>query len=123
MKYKPLGKLEQEVMDIIWSCKLCTVSDVVSKLKKKNHTLAYTTVATILQRLCDKGLLSRKSHGKSYIYYPKITKEMYSKNIIKSYLNKFLDTFGDVALASFAKSIETLPGKKRKYLLKLLQNK
>ena len=123
MKYRDLGELEQQVMDIIWECKTCSVSDVALKLRRKKHILAYTTVATILQRLFEKGLLVKKSQGKSYIYSPKVTKEIYSKNIIKSYLNKFLDTFGDVAIASFAKSVETLPGKKRKYLLKLLQNK
>lgn len=123
MKMKELGELEQQAMDIIWSCQACFVLDVVAKLRQKRHILAYTTVATILQRLFDKGLLTRKSQGKSYLYSPKVTKEIYSKNIIRSYVNKFLDTFGDVAVASFANSIDTLPYKKRQYLLKLLQHK
>ena len=120
MKTKELGELGQEVMDIIWEKQKCTIRDVVNELQQTRQ-IAYTTVATILQRLYDKGLLKRTDEGKKgHVYTPKISKKIYTKNLAQSFLNKFMGSFGDIALASFVESIEELPKKKKEYFLKLL---
>lgn len=113
-----MSELEEEVMAIIWNCTSCTVRDVMKKLSNKK--LAYTTVATILYRLYEKGIVIRKGQGISFIYSPKLSKESYSKKIAKSFIKTFVHSFGDVAIASFAQSIEILPKAKREYFLKLL---
>lgn len=118
MRPASLGALEQKVMDIVWENKQCCVRDVIEKLGKK---LAYTTVATILQRLHDKGLLNRKENKSGYVYSPKLSKESYSKNIAQSFLKKFIGSYGNTAIASFAESVDRLPEKKRQYFLKLLE--
>ena len=120
MKTKSLGELEQQIMDILWECKSCSARDILIILKK-NRNLAYTTVATILQRLYDKGLLKRIENKSGYIYSPKVTKKSYSKNIAQTFLRKFINSFGDTAIASFAESIDKLPEKKRKYFVKMLE--
>lgn len=120
MKPKSLGDLEQEVMDIVWGLEKCSVRDVLEKLNK-NRQLAYTTVATILQRLHEKGLVNRKDKGVAFIYTPKLSKEVYSKNLAQSFIKKFFNSFGDVGVASFAQSIDSLPKKKKGYLLELLE--
>lgn len=120
MKSASLGGLEQQIMDIVWEYRSCPARDVLNKLET-DKKLAYTTVATILQRLYDKGLLSRKENTAGYIYSPKVSKEKYTKNVAKSFLRNFINSFGDTAIASFADSIEKLPTKKRKYFLKLLE--
>lgn len=119
MKSTSLGKLEQQIMDIVWESKNCTPRDVLTKLKG-DKKLAYTTVATILQRLHDKGLLTRKESSTGHIYSPKVSKEKYIKNVAQSFLKNFIDSFGDTAIASFADSIDKLPGKKRKYFIEIL---
>lgn len=120
MKSKVLGQLEQQIMDIVWESKNCSIRDVLNKLVK-DKKLAYTTVATILQRLFDKGLLVRKEDHGSYIYSPKLSKEKYSKNIVQLFLKNSINSFGDTAIASFADGIDKLPEKKRKYFLELLE--
>ncbi len=114
-----LGELEKEVMDILWEHKNCSAREVLIKLQK-DRTLAYTTVATVLQRLYDKGLVKRTEDKSGHIYSPKLSKESYSKNIARSFLKNFMDSFGDTAIASFADSIDKLPEKKRKYFLEIL---
>src|SRR3989344_8977007 len=116
-----LGELEKEIMDILWEYKNCSARDVLIKLQK-DRTLAYTTVATVLQRLYDKGLVKRTENKSGHIYSPKLSKESYSKNIAQSFLKKFIDSFGDTAIASFADSIDKLPAKKKDYFLKLLDD-
>jgi len=120
MKAASLGELEKQIMDIVWKCNECSGRDVLNSLGKK-RTLAYTTVATILQRLYEKGLLIRKEKRIGYVYSPKLSKEGYGKSIAKSFLNKFIDSFGDTAIASFAEGIDGLPKKKRKQFLKLIE--
>lgn len=122
MKNTSLGRLEQQVMDIVWNYQECSVREVLSEISK-NRKLAYTTIATILQRLNDKGMVERKVEGLSYIYSPALSKKSYSKKIAKSFIKKFVHSFGDIAIASFAQSIESLPKEKRKYFLKLLKNR
>lgn len=119
MKATQLGELEQQVMDILWEHKQCSARDILTQLEK-DRKLAYTTVATILQRLYDKGLVTRKDDKLGHIYAPKVSKEKFSKNIAQSFLNKFIDSFGDTAIASFAESIDKLPDEKRKYFLEIL---
>ncbi|PIX68729.1 hypothetical protein COZ40_01745 [Candidatus Roizmanbacteria bacterium CG_4_10_14_3_um_filter_39_13] len=121
MVQKSMSKLEQEVMAIIWKCKSCSVRDVMAKLS--NTRLAYTTVATILQRLYKKGIVARKGQGVSFIYLPKVTKETYAKKLAQLFVKNFYSAFNDTAIVSFAESIETLPKAKKSYFLKLLQDK
>lgn len=120
MKNINLGELEKQIMDIVWECKSCSARDVLIVLEK-DHKLAYTTIATILKRLYDKGLLKRAEDKLGYTYSPKLSKERYSRNIAQSFLKKFIDSFGDTAIASFAESIDKLPDQKRKYFLELLE--
>ncbi|MEK7096999.1 MAG: BlaI/MecI/CopY family transcriptional regulator [Patescibacteria group bacterium] len=121
MVQQSMSKLEQEVMSIIWKCKSCSVRDVMTKLSNKK--LAYTTVATILQRLYKKGIVLKKSWENSFVYSPKITKETYSKKFAQTFIKKFFSSFSDTAVVSFAESIDTLPKEKKLYLLKLLERK
>ncbi len=65
------GALELEVLQILWAAtEPLQATDVQAKLKKK---LAYTSVATVLSRLCAKGLLSRTLSGRSYAYEPTVS--------------------------------------------------
>ncbi len=122
MKQKPISELEQQVMNIIWERKVCSVKDIYTELQKKRK-IAYTTVATIVLRLEKKGLVKKKGEERlSYIYQPALSKETYTKSIAKAFLKRFIQSFGDTAVASFAESVEKLPEKKRKYFLKLLDN-
>lgn len=121
MKTVSLGELEQRIMNIVWEMKSCSTRDVQNKLGK-DRKLAYTTVATVLQRLYEKGLITRTAKTKAHIYFPRVSKESYGRNIAQSFLKRFINSFGDTAIASFAESIEQLPKEKRKYFLKLLKD-
>ncbi len=120
MKQKILSGLEQKIMEIVWEYNECSVRDVLLRLEKK-HKLAYTTIATILQRLYNKGLVTKKTTKSGYVYSYKVSRELYTTNVVKNFMKKVVDSFGDTAVASFAESIEKLPTEKRKYLLKLLE--
>lgn len=107
-------------MDIIWSMGTCSIGDVMSARNGKKK-LAYTTIATIIDRLYAKRFLRRMQKGKRYIYEPAVTRAEFGKNVATHFIQRFLKNFGDVAIASFAESIEELPEKKRRSLLKTIK--
>jgi predicted transcriptional regulator len=92
---------------------------VVEETNKKKN-LAYTTIATILERLHEKGLVKKDTSSFTVIFTPKQTKEEFSQRIARTLLDKFFGSFGDAAIASFAKSIDRLPKEKKEYFLELL---
>lgn len=120
MKIKSLSELEQEVMNIVWEFDACSVRDVLKQISEKKP-LAYTTVATILHRLYEKGLVVRKDKDFAVHYVAKVSKESYSNSMAKSFIQKFVSVFGDMAIASFAESVDKLPKEKKEYFLSLLE--
>ncbi len=120
MKSTSLGELEQQTMDIVWEQGNCSAREVLTSLEK-NKRLAYTTIATILQRLFDKGLLTRKESKLGYVYSPKLSKEKYTQNVARVFLKKFISSFGDTAISSFVESIDNLPKEKKEYFVQLLE--
>lgn len=120
MKAKTLSELEQEIMSVVWTLGKCTIREVVEETNKTKN-LAYTTIATILERLHEKGLVKKDTSAFTVVFTPKQSKEEFSQKMAQSLLEKFFGTFGDAAITSFAQSIDDLPKEKKEHLLKLLQ--
>lgn len=66
-----LGRLEAEVMEIVWARGEGRVQEVVKAL---DRPLAYTTVMTTLDRLFKKGLLNRAKQDRAYVYSVRLTR-------------------------------------------------
>jgi predicted transcriptional regulator len=62
------GELEGEVLAALWAAGGSTTAAAVHK--DLGDDTAYTTVLTILTRLCDKGLVTRRREGRSHLYTP-----------------------------------------------------
>lgn len=121
MKQKSVSEFEQQVMIILWERGKCSIRVVYAHLPKEKK-VTYSTVATILGRLYKKGLVSKKIKKSICIFSPRISKELYTENIVKTFLNKFVGTFSEVGLASFVKVVNRLPKEKRGYFLSFLEN-
>lgn len=119
MKSTVQGKLETAVMDVLWSNGESSPREVLIALKNK---FALTTISTILERLCDKGLLNKNKTGGRVRFSTKMSKKIYSEKMVGQFINKVFDSFGNVAVSSFAKGIENLPDDKKQELIELLKN-
>jgi len=94
---KVLGKLEAEVMEIVWSEGKASVRDVYEKLVV-NRDIAYTTVMTTLGRLTSKGILSKTRQGNAYIYSSLICKDEFVRNMISSILDGLIQDYKNEVL-------------------------
>jgi len=71
------------------------------------RTRAYTTVMTILTRLCDKGLLERRRQGRGFVYRPALTKEQLAAQTLHDVLASTDDPHA--VLAHFVKDLRAAP--------------
>lgn len=71
-----LGELETSVLEVLWGRgEAMAVRDVCSSLERR-PALAYTTVMTVLDRLHEKGFVTRVKSGKAFLYRPKFSREI-----------------------------------------------
>lgn len=112
------GKLESLVMEMVWKKKICSPKEILVELENQ---YALTTVSTVLERLHLKGLLNKNKNGGKVVFSPKISQEVYSDSIVKQFMDKAMNSFGDLAVSSFAKGVDQLPDKRRKELVELLK--
>ena len=64
---KPLSALEHLVMDFLWTGDSAT-SEQVREALAARHPMKESTVRTILKRLEEKGYVSHKVQGRTYVY-------------------------------------------------------
>lgn len=70
------GDLQAEVMTVLWKLGEATVEDVRAEQPRRRRS-AYNTVQTVLNRLVERGLLSRQREGRAYVYKPKVEESEY----------------------------------------------
>lgn len=80
-----LGDLQAQIMTALWRIEAGTVEQVRSALPPR-YCGAYTTVQTVLNRLAERGLLTRHRSGQAIVYRPKLTETQYLSRAIQSTL-------------------------------------
>lgn len=76
-----LSDLQLDVMDVLWERGEATVADVHQALAA-SRGLAYTTVATLLTRLEDKGVARRRREGRQLCYRAHVTKDEVQRRMV-----------------------------------------
>ena len=88
-----LGSLETEVLLSLRELKEAPARDVRRSLERRGTRVAYTTVATILSRLFDKGLVRRRREscrgGERYVYRAADVEQKYLMNLLRGVVAMF----------------------------------
>ncbi len=84
MQQRGLGDLEAAVMERVWDRHDgVTVREVFEELTDKRQ-IAYTTVLSTLDNLHRKDWVRREREGKAYRYWPTLTREERSANLMRA---------------------------------------
>lgn len=86
-----LGRLERQVMDVIWRHDTVSVKDVQTAMTRR---VAYTTVMTTMDRLFKKGLLDRERDGRAFRYRAACTREEMERVVASGLLHALLEAGG-----------------------------
>ncbi len=120
---KTLTKAEEEVMQSIWKLGEGTMGQIYDSLRDEKP--AYNTIASIVRILEKKGFVDHKAYGRVFVYFPLVSKEEYSKNFIKSFVNRYFDKSLKKLISAFSDdslSIEELQ-QLEEYINSLIQKK
>jgi len=86
-----LTKGEMEIMNLLWNFDgEATIKDILDRCDEPKP--AYTTVATFLKILYQKGFISQEKHptsGKTYFYRPLMTREEYTSRVMDDVTTSF----------------------------------
>lgn len=97
-----LTKAEEEIMQAVWQIGPCTVGDIRDYIERElnQEKPPHSTISTMLRILDKKGFLGHRVYGRTFEYFPLITKEEYSRRSLKRLVQ---DYFGGSAnrLVSF----------------------
>ena len=96
------GELETDVLRALWNLdRPASPSDVIDEM---DTDLAYTSIATILGRLCDKGLATRQRAGRAYEYAAASSEADLTAQRLRSVLDSTSDR--QSALVGFAEALD-----------------
>jgi BlaI family transcriptional regulator, penicillinase repressor len=79
---KELTQRELEVMHVFWLCGQSTIAEVRDQLASSGRDLAYTTVATLVRILTDKGFLDQTTSERPFRYRPVRSFEDVSRSLL-----------------------------------------
>lgn len=85
---KELTERELEVMHVFWDSGEQTAVDVREKLAEHGRDLAYTTVATLVRILLDKGFLIQLNEQRPFKFKPARPFEEVSKSMISDMVDR-----------------------------------
>ena len=87
-----LTKAEERIMQILWDLDKGFIKDIQEHFPDPKPP--YNTISTIVRVLVKKGIISFKTYGGSYQYYPLISKEQYRTDqmgkLMKNYFGNSL---------------------------------
>jgi predicted transcriptional regulator len=85
-----LTPLELDIMKAVWKHPPVTVRDVQAEIRPARN-LAYTTVMTIMDRLHQKGFLTRQLQARTHLYSPAIAYGEVRDEAVKTLINSFFE--------------------------------
>ena len=85
-----LTEVELEFMTELWALGEASVRDVLGQLPPERN-LAYTSGATILKILNDKGFVKSRKEGKTLVYTPLLEKDKYQTRSLQNLSRTLFD--------------------------------
>ncbi len=117
---KQLNKTELQIMKYLWTLKKAFMKDIVEQFPEPKP--AYTTISTLLKRMCDKDYISFNRLGRDKQYYPVLKKNDYFSKQVNGMITHFFNDSKSQFASFFTKNAD-LSIQELEELQQLLQEK
>ena len=84
-----LGDLQLRIMRVLWDSGAATVSEVQRLLGRP--PLAYTTVATMLRKLEERGLVDHSEEGRKFLYRTRVSMHEVTRSMTGDLIDRLFD--------------------------------
>lgn len=101
-----LTKTEERIMQVLWKLQKAFVKDIIDELDDEPKP-PYNTISSIVRLLEKKGYVNYKAYGKTYEYFPAISKDQYTKTTFSKLFSGYFDN-SPASLLSFMVKEEKL---------------
>jgi predicted transcriptional regulator len=119
-----LGDLQLRIMQILWQREHATVNEVHAALADE-RSLAYTTIATMLRKMEERGLVAHRLEGRSFVYHAAVPAEAVSRGMADHLLDRLFEgsladmvqhliTTREVSSAELSRIEQLIASKRRK---------
>ena len=119
-RIKSLTKAEEEIMKYVWQLGRCTVSNIIEEMGSPKPP--HSSISSIVRILERKGFVDHKAYGRTYEYFPLVSKEDYSRRSLLSLLKEYFDG-STPQLVSFLVEQEETSVEELQELIKKLKQK
>ncbi len=116
------GPLEQDVLGVLWKKEEATGREVFSELKRSRH-IALTTVLTVLERLANKGFVTKAKGESVFLYRPAFTKDGFAREVGRGVLKNIFEISASGACASFVDTLADVDPRELERLSILIEKK
>ena len=82
-----LGELQHAIMQVLWGRNEATVAEVHETLYDKRG-LAPTTIATMLRKMEDKGVVAHRVEGRQFVYRPAVSEDAVRSSMVGELLER-----------------------------------
>ncbi len=83
-----LGDLQLDIMQVLWQHGEAAVTDVQAALPRE---LAPTTVATMLKKMEDKGVVRHRTEGRRFLYQPTVSEDAVCRSMVGTLMNQLFE--------------------------------
>ena len=97
-----LTKTEERIMQIIWDLERCLVRDIIEKMPDEPKP-PYNTISSVVRLLESKGYLNYKAYGKTYEYFPIVSKNDYGQRSFRKVFANYFDNSVESLLSFMVK--------------------
>ena len=87
-RLRSLGEVEQVVMDYVWTHGEVTAEHCREGLAA-SHPMKDSTIRTVLRRLEEKGYLTHKVEGRTFLYKPADARQSVAVRAVKNIIDRF----------------------------------
>ena len=120
MDIKQLNKTELQIMKYLWLLKKGFMKDIVEQFPEPRP--AYTTISTLLKRMCDKEYIGFERLGRDKQYFPVLKKNDYFSKQVNGIITHFFNDSKSQFASFFTKNAD-LSVHELEELQRLLQEK
>ncbi|CAG7644490.1 hypothetical protein PAESOLCIP111_04719 [Paenibacillus solanacearum] len=99
------GPLEARIMNVLWTSSEIAIKDVQARLER-DQAINFNTVMTVMNRLVEKGVLTKRSVGRTSLYRPLLSKEHFMENQSKELTHELIEEFGPLVVNHMIEALE-----------------
>jgi len=120
MNSKQLGRVQLQIMQVLWDRGRANAREITDALNKSNE-IAHSTVQTLLRQLEAKQAVAHEVEERTFVFYPLIKENKITRQATRELINKIFD--GSAAgLVAYLIENEKIPKSELERLRKLIND-